>query len=160
MKHLVLNDIERAMTGYTDKFTITAADFVGTTTDDLLQNVALCKLMKGDVVLDKTILRIVTAFDPVPSANAVVTLSVGRTASGYVDLLAASNLVNSTAILANVAYAAGAAIAHQPIAADDTQLYAQVDITDTDGDLATMTTGEVEILMCICRCKALRQTHA
>lgn len=157
MKKLNLNAIER-VSGYTDKYSIFASDLAGTTTNDLLQNIALCALKKGDVVLDKTIVRIVTAFDPVPSANAVVTVSVGRTAAGYTDCLAASNLVNSTAIAVDVAYATGAAIGHQVAAADAT-LYAQVDITDTDGNLAMMTTGEIEILVAINRVSDLRRLH-
>lgn len=160
MKHILMSATERSMTGFTDKFIITAADLVASTTDDLLLNIKIGTLMKGDVVLDQTVARIVTAFDPVPSANAVVTVSVGRTGAGYVDCLAASNVVNSTAIAANVAYASAAALGHQLIAADDTALYAQLDITDTDGDLSTMTTGELEIFMKINRSAETRRTRS
>lgn len=152
MRHHILKADQRAATGFTDLYVISAArDFATSTTDDLLLNIKLDTLDLGDVVRNHTLAEIKKIFAPVPSANAVVTVSAGRTGSSYVDLLAASNLVNSTAIPVNTAYAAGEAIADVLIAADDTAVYAQIDITDTDGDIATMTSGEVWIWMAISR---------
>jgi hypothetical protein len=151
MKHYRLKDLQQTKTGFTDLFVLKAADLT-VTTDDLLQNIALCTLQKGDVVYDKTTAHIKTEFTPDPSANATVTLSVGRTGTGYTDMLAASNLINSgTQIAVDVAYAAAAGVAHQVIASDDTVVYAQFDINDADGDLATITAGEVWVWMAISR---------
>jgi hypothetical protein len=66
-------------------------------------------------------------------------------------MLAASNVVNSTAIPAQTTYVAGEAIGAAAIAADSTKVYAQFDITDTDGHLETMTAGEIRIWMEISR---------
>lgn len=160
MRHYLLKNKQQANGGFTDLFVLTAADLASQSTDDALLNVALTTLNKGDVVLDNTMAHIKTEFTPDPSANATVTLSVGRTGTAYTDMLAASNLINSgTQIAADVCYAAGASVAHQVIAADDTVVYAQFDITDTDGDLATITAGEVWVWMTISR-KAERDIQA
>lgn len=151
MKHYRLKDLQQTKTGFTDLFVLTHEDLT-VDTNDLLQNVALCTLNAGDVVFDKTVAQIKTAFTPDPSANATVTLSVGRTGTAYTDLLAASNLNNAgTQIAAGVAYAAGASVANQVIASDSTVVYAQFDITDTDGNLAAHTAGEVHVWMAISR---------
>lgn len=155
MKHYRLLGNELARLGYTDLFVIKAAEdagFTGNTTDDLLSNIALVTLNKGDTILDKTRIQIVVALDPAPSANAAITASVGRTASGYVDCLAAFTLMTGgAATAANLSATAGASIGHQTIAADSTVVYCQVDITDTDGALADVTAGEIHIAMAIVR---------
>ncbi len=151
MKHYNLKSLSEVKPGFTDLFVIQASDLTDTTNDEL-QNIVLATLNKGDVVFDHTLIEIVTAADPSPSANATVTASVGRTASGYVDCIAASNVINSgTVITAGVTYAAGAAIGSQVIAADSTSLYCQVDINDADGNLAQITTLEIHIWMSISR---------
>lgn len=150
MRHAKLSAAQIAATGFTDLFVITAADLT-VTTDDLLQNIALDVLQLGDVIRNHTLLEIKKAFSPVPSGNAAVTASVGRTGDGYTDCLAASALVTNTAIAVGTAYAAGEAIADQVIAAANTTLYCQVDINDVDGDLATMTAGEIWIWLHINR---------
>jgi hypothetical protein len=152
MKHYILTKDQRAANnGYTDVVKLVAADLT-VTTDDLLQNVELFDLNAGDIVFADTMMELVTAWTPDPSANATVTLSVGRTASGYTDILAASNLINAgTQIAAEVNYTNAAAIEDQQILADATQVYAQFDITDTDGDLATITAGEAWVWLRIFR---------
>lgn len=151
MRHYRLKDLQQTKTGFTDLFVLTHEDLT-VSTNDLLQDIALCTLNKGDVVFDKTVAQIKTEFTPDPSANATVTVSVGRTGTGYTDFLAASNLINSgTQIAAGIAYAAGASVANQVIAADSTVVYAQFDINDADGNLATLTAGEVHIWMAISR---------
>lgn len=151
MKHYRLKTLQQTKTGFTDLFVLTHEDLT-VSTDDLLQNIALCTLKAGDVVFDRTTMQIKTAFTPDPSANATVTLSVGRTSTGYTDLLAASNLNNAgTQIAAGVAYAAAGGVANQVIAADDTVVYAQFDINDADGNLAAHTAGELHVWMAISR---------
>lgn len=151
MRKYSLNALERAMTGYTEVYVLTHEDLT-VTTDDLLQNVALTTLNKGDVVFDRTMAQIKTEFTPDPSANATVTVSVGRTSSGFVDMLAASNLINAgTQIAAGITYVAASGVGNQVIAADGTVVNAQFDIDDADGDLATLTAGEVWIWMAINR---------
>lgn len=152
MKHYRLKALQQTKTGFTDLFVLTHEDVNSNDTDDLLSNVALCTLQKGDVVFDKTVAQLKTEFTPDPSANATVTLSVGRTSSGYTDFLGASNLINAgTQIAAGIAYAAGASVANQVIAADGTVVYAQFDINDADGDLEDLTAGEVWVWMSISR---------
>jgi hypothetical protein len=140
--------------GFTDLFVIKATDaeIVASTTDDLLLNIALITLNKGDTILDVTRAQIVTAIDPAPSANAALTISVGRTSAGYADALAAFTIMTGgAATAANVSASAGASIGHQTIAADSTVVYAQIDITDTDGAIADLTSGEIHIAMAIIR---------
>lgn len=145
MRHYKLSKDQIAANGFTDLFVVSADDLT-VTTDDLLQNIALDTLMLGDVVRNHTLLEIKKIIAPQPSANAAVTASVGRTGAGYVDCLAASALMAAgTATPVKTAYAAGEAIADQVIAADNTVLYCQVDINDADGDLATITAGEIWI---------------
>lgn len=151
MKHYNAKTLVQPKPGFTDLVVITAADLT-VTTDDLLQNIAILTLNKGDVVYPVTTLDLVTEFTPDPSANATVTASVGRTASGYVDFLAASNLINAgTQIATKISYVAASTLATQVIAADTTVVYCQFDITDTDGDLATITAGELHIWLQISR---------
>jgi hypothetical protein len=157
MNHYKLTAAQRAATGYTDLFTFKAttgtdSEFTAHTTNDLLLDIAMDTLNAGDVVHDKTVLDLRTALTPDPSANATVTISVGRTATAYTDILAASTVINAgTQLAAKTAFATGAAIGHQIIAADSTVLYCQVDITDTDGALGTITAGEWWIWMSIDR---------
>jgi hypothetical protein len=160
MKKYSFKEHERAMTGgYTDLFVCTHEDLT-VSTNDLLQNIGLTTLNKGDVVFDRTMAEIIAEFTPDPSADATVTVSVGRTAAGYTDMLAASNLINAgTQIGVGVTYAAAAGVGHQIIAADSTVVNAQFDIADVDGNLAALTAGEVWIWMSILR-RADRQVRA
>ncbi len=151
MKHYLAKTLDQPKPGFTDLFVVSASDLTDVTNDEL-QNILLCKLQKGDVVFDRTLVEVATALSPAPSANATVTASVGRTAASYVDCIAAATLINAgTATAAGVTAAAGAAIGHQVIAADDTSLYCQVDINDADGNLAQITAGEIHIWMSISR---------
>lgn len=148
--------------GFTDLFVIKAtdADIVASTTDDLLLNIALVTLNKGDTILDVTRAQIITALDPAPSANAAITISVGRTGAGYVDCLAAFTVMTAgAATAANNSATAGASIAHQTIAADSTVVYAQLDITDTDGALGDLTSGEIHIAMAIIRASEMARNE-
>jgi hypothetical protein len=150
MKHYLLKTLQEPK-GFTDLFVVDAADWADISTDDLLKNVELASLKKGDIIFDDTTIDVVEALDPAPSANGTITASVGRTGSGYTDCIAASALMTTgTATAAGVAYAAGAAIGHQVLAAD-AKLYCQIDINDADGDLATVTKGEIRIWMRISR---------
>lgn len=140
--------------GYTDAFSIkmTDSEIQAISTDDLLCNIPLLTLNAGDTVLDVTRIQIKTALDPAPSANAAITASVGRTSSGYADMIAAFTLMTSgTAVAAPLSASAGASIGHQTIAADSTVVYCQVDINDADGALTDLTAGEIIILMSIIR---------
>lgn len=151
MKHYNAKTLQQPKPGFTDLVVITADDLT-VDTDDLLQNIAILTLNAGDVVYANTTLDVVAEFTPDPSANATVTASVGRTGTGYTDILAASNLINSgTQIAAKVSYAAASTLAHQVIASDDTVVYCQIDINDADGDLATITAGELHIWLTINR---------
>lgn len=146
--------------GFTDLFVIKAtdSDIVASTTDDLLLNIALVTLNKGDTILDVTRIQIKTALDPAPSANAAITASVGRTSSAYTDCLAAFTLMTGgAAVAANASSSAGASIGHQTIAADSTVVYCQLDITDTDGALGDLTSGEIHIAMAIIRASEMVQ---
>ena len=148
--------------GYTDLFVIKATDaeIVASTTDDLLLNIALGTLNKGDSVLDRTRIQIVKTLDPAPSANAAITASVGRTGTGYVDAIAAFTLMTGgAAVAANASAIAGAAIGHLTIAADATVVYCQLDITDTDGALSDLTAGEIHIAMTIIRASDMVQNQ-
>ena len=148
-----LKTLQETKAGFTDLFVIKAADLT-VAVNDLLQNIALCTLNAGDVIFDRTVVEIVTAIDPQPSANAAVTVSVGRTTSGYADCLAAYTIMTGgTAVAAGGTSATGAAIGHQVIASDSTVVYAQVDINDADGALSTITTGELRIWMSISRAR-------
>ena len=109
LHYMLTKDQIAANNGYTDLVKLTAADLT-VTTNDLLQNVALFKLNAGDIVMADTMMEIVTEWSPDPSANATVTLSVGRTGTGYTDILAASQLNNGgTQIAAKVTYTNAAA---------------------------------------------------
>jgi hypothetical protein len=148
-----------ARQGFTDVFVIKATDaeITGSTTDDLLLNIPLVTLNKGDTILDITRIQIVTAIDPAPSANAALTLSVGRTSTGYADCIAAFTIMTGgAAVAAPASSAAGASIGHQTIAADSTVVYAQLDITDTDGAISDLTAGELHIAMGIIRASEVR----
>jgi hypothetical protein len=152
MKHYILTKDQRAANcGYTDLVKLTADDLTATT-NDLLQDVTMMTLNAGDIVYADTTMEVVTAWTPDPSSNATVTLSVGRTATAYTDILAASNLINSgTQIAAKVTYTNAAAIEDQLILSDSTTVYAQFDITDTDGALNTITAGEAWVWLRIFR---------
>jgi hypothetical protein len=151
MNHYSLKKVQETKAGFTDMVVIKASDLTDTVFDEA-QNIKIATLMAGDVVMDKTLVEVITPLSPNPSANATVTVSVGRTASGYVDCLPAFTLINNGApTAAGQAAVTGATVGSQVIAADNTALYAQMDIVDTDGFLATITTGEVRIWLCISR---------
>lgn len=154
MKHYRLKGTSQlARQGFTDLFVVamTDSDIQAITTDDLLCNVPLVVLNLGDTILDQTRIQIVEALDPAPSANAIVTASVGRTGASYVDCIAAFTLMNATATALHTSATAAAGIGHQTIAANSTQVYCQIDINDADGALTDLTAGIIHIAMAIIR---------
>lgn len=152
MKHYNVKTLMEPKPGFTDLVVIKAADFVASTTDDLLLNIPILTLNKGDVIYPVTTLDLVEEFLPDPTSDATVTASVGRTGTGYVDILAASAVITSgTQIAVKIAYAAASTLATQVIATDATIVYCQIDIDDTNGDLATITAGELHIWLQISR---------
>jgi hypothetical protein len=151
MRHYKLTADQIAATGFTDLYVVIPGDW-SNTTDDLLTNVALDTLQLGDVVRNHTVAQIKKILAPQPSANGTITISVGRTGTGYTDCLGAFTVMNSgTAVAVETAAAAGETIADAVIASANTVLYAQIDIADADGDLATVTAGELWVWAYISR---------
>ena len=150
MKHYLLTKDQRAQQGYTDLVVLTYADFLDAL-DDAAYNVELLTLNKGDVVHAKTTLEIKTAIGGTITGD-TIKLSVGRTGTAYVDLLAASTVATTgTAALADVVFAAAAGLASDPIAADSTVVYCQMTMTAGTTHFSGATAGEFWIWLDISR---------
>lgn len=151
-KYILTSEQSAANCGFTDLIVIPYTDWAGKTASF---DTALLTLDKGDVVYDQTTLCIKTAFAGTITGN-TMTAAVGRTASAYADFLAAITLSttgtwDATVDTANYTVAAGAGIAHQPIAADSTIVYLRLAITAGSTSLTGLTAGEMQIWLKICR---------
>ncbi len=149
MKHIILSLQERARTGFTDFIEIPYGDLAAVASGTPV-NVALVDLVKGDVVLPRTVLTVLDACAGLMTGD-TVTCSVGRTGTAYTDLLAASNIISSgTAIAQYVSYAPSTSIAAAAMTGTTT-VYAQINLASGTTDLSGLTAGRLGIYLNISR---------
>ena len=149
MKHIILSLQERARTGFTDFVEIPYGDLAAVASGSPV-NVALLDLAKGDVVLPRTLVTVLEACAGLMTGD-TVTCSVGRTASSYVDFLAASNIISAgSAISQYTTYAPSTSIAAAAMTGTTT-VYAQIALASGTTALSGLTAGKVGVYLNISR---------
>ena len=149
MKHYIFNEQQRAATGYTDLYVVTAADLTETT-NNTDQAITLDTLAFGDIVNNRASITIATAFD-LAVAGETLAVSLGVT-SALTQVIGASTIISSgTAVAAKTSFVPAGSTAAYPTPSGGKSLLLNFDITAASGALATHDVGELLVYANISR---------
>jgi hypothetical protein len=150
-RHYLCTAAQKAATGFTDLFVLTHADLTQAT-DDADQAVTLDALEFGDIVENRALIEIVTAFDAANvSADNAVTVSLGVTGALTQIIGTSAISAGGAGTAAKTAYATAAGGAAYPTPTGGKDLIANFVCVDADGALVDFSAGELAIWCTISR---------